>query len=46
MGLHPGGVVRLQQNRPSVVLEVGETSVALDREICREIYVLPLLDSS
>jgi DtxR family Mn-dependent transcriptional regulator len=42
LGIQTGGVVRLQQSRPSVVLQVGETSVALDREICREIFVLPL----
>ncbi len=42
LGIQTGGVVRLQQTRPSVVLQVGQTSVALDREICREIFVLPL----
>ena len=42
LGILPGGVVRLRQKRPSVVLEAGETAVALDAEICREIFVLPL----
>jgi DtxR family Mn-dependent transcriptional regulator len=42
LGLHPGELVRLQQSRPSVVVQVGETSVALDAEICRDIFVLPL----
>ncbi|MCZ6833410.1 MAG: metal-dependent transcriptional regulator [Acidobacteria bacterium] len=42
LGIQAGGVIRLQQNHPSVVVQVGETSVALDREICNEIFVLPL----
>ena len=42
LGIRAGGVLRLQQNHPSVVVQVGETTVALDREICSEIYVLPL----
>ncbi|MFQ5668891.1 MAG: metal-dependent transcriptional regulator [Acidobacteriota bacterium] len=42
LGLEPGGRVRLQQNHPAVIVQIGETSVALDREICGEIYVLPL----
>ncbi|MBI5967080.1 MAG: metal-dependent transcriptional regulator [Deltaproteobacteria bacterium] len=39
LGLIPGSVVRLAQRRPSYVLEVGETALALDEEIVREIYV-------
>jgi len=39
LGLIPGSVVRLAQRRPSFVLEVGETALALDEEIVREIYV-------
>ena len=42
MRLAAGGEIRLQQNHPSVVVQVGETTVALDREICSEIFVLPL----
>lgn len=42
LGIQAGGMIRLQQNHPSVVVQVGETSVALDREICNEIFVLPL----
>ena len=42
LGIQAGGLIRLQQNHPSVVVQVGETSVALDREICNEIFVLPL----
>ncbi|MDH4265883.1 MAG: metal-dependent transcriptional regulator [Deltaproteobacteria bacterium] len=39
MGLIPGSVVKLNQKRPSFVLEVGETTLALDEDIVREIYV-------
>ena len=42
LGIQAGGMIRLQQNHPAVVVQVGETSVALDKEICNEIYVLPL----
>ena len=39
MGIIPGSVVRLHQKRPSYVLEIGETTLALDGEIVKEIYV-------
>lgn len=39
LGVVPGCVVRLHQKRPSFVLEIGETTIALDPEISREIYV-------
>jgi len=39
LGLIPGSVVRLAQKHPSFVLEIGETTLALDEEIVREIYV-------
>lgn len=39
LGLIPGSVVRLAQKRPSIVLEIGETMLALDEDIGREIYV-------
>ena len=38
-GLVPGSEVRLAQKRPSLVLELGETTLALDRDIAREVYV-------
>jgi DtxR family Mn-dependent transcriptional regulator len=38
-GIVPGSVVRLHQKSPSYVLEVGQTTLALDREIVDEIYV-------
>jgi DtxR family transcriptional regulator, Mn-dependent transcriptional regulator len=39
LGLSPGSVIRLAQRRPSFVLEVGETTLALDVDIVKEIYV-------
>jgi DtxR family Mn-dependent transcriptional regulator len=39
MGILPGSVVRMHQKNPSCVLEIGETTLALDREIIRDIYV-------
>jgi DtxR family Mn-dependent transcriptional regulator len=39
LGLIPGSVVKLAQKHPSFVLEIGETTLALDEEIVREIYV-------
>lgn len=42
LGVIPGCIVRLHQRRPSFVLEIGETTLALDPEISREIYVLEL----
>jgi len=39
LGLIPGSVVKLAQKRPSFVLEIGETTLALDDDFVREIYV-------
>lgn len=39
LGIIPGASIRLRQKRPSVVLEVGETTVALDSEIAADLYV-------
>jgi DtxR family Mn-dependent transcriptional regulator len=36
-GLIPGSALRLAQRRPCFVLELGETTLALDEEIVREI---------
>jgi Fe2+ transport system protein FeoA len=38
-GLVPGARVRLRQRRPALVLEVGETTLALDAALAREIRV-------
>ena len=39
LGIVPGSIVRMHQKNPSHVLQIGETSLALDREIVRDIYV-------
>jgi DtxR family Mn-dependent transcriptional regulator len=41
MGVVPGSTIRLHQRAPSFVIELGETTIALDPEIAREIYVKP-----
>ena len=38
-GVAPGSLVRLRQKRPSYVIEIGSTSLALDPDVAREIYV-------
>ncbi len=38
-GLVPGSEVRLGQKKPSFVVELGETTLALDGDIAREVYV-------
>ena len=38
-GLAPGRFVRLRQRHPAIVLQVGETELALDRAAAREIVV-------
>jgi len=42
LGVVPGSEVRLHQRAPAFVIEVGETTIALDPEIASEIYVKPL----
>jgi len=39
LGIVPGSKMRLHQKKPSYVVQVGETTVALDDEIARGIYV-------
>jgi len=41
LGIVPGSRVRLLQRNPSFVLEIGQTTVAVDRDITDEIYVKP-----
>ncbi len=38
-GLTPGTVVKLHQKKPSFVVQIGETDLAIDSEIARNIYV-------
>jgi len=44
-GVVPGSEVLLRQKAPSYVIEVGETTIALDSEIAGEIYVKQVVDS-
>jgi DtxR family Mn-dependent transcriptional regulator len=39
MGLTPGTLVKLHQRQPSFILDLGETQLAVDRDIAAEIYV-------
>jgi len=39
IGLTPGAMVKLHQRRPSFILDLGETQIAIDREIAQEIFV-------
>lgn len=39
MGVVPGSVVKLHQKKPSYVIQLGETMVAVDKEITKEIFV-------
>lgn len=39
LGILPGGEIRVSQKRPACVVRVGETEIALDQEVVRNIYV-------
>ena len=39
LGLMPGARVRLVQKRPAVVLQIGETVIALDPEVAAAILI-------
>ncbi len=39
LGVTPGTQIRLHQRHPSYVVEMGETTLALDREVAGDIYV-------
>lgn len=39
MGLVPGTIIRIRQRRPTLVLQVGHTDLALDRQAGEEIFV-------
>jgi len=38
-GITPGSVIKLHQRKPSIVLQIGETDLALDYDIAKNIYV-------
>lgn len=42
MGVVPGSHVKLHQKKPSYVIQLGETMIAVDREITKEIFVKKL----
>ncbi len=42
LGVIPGSEIRLHQRSPSYVIEVGETTIALDPEIASEVFVKPV----
>ncbi len=46
LGVIPGSEIRLHQRSPAFVIEVGETTIALDPEIASEIYVKPVVESA
>lgn len=39
MGVVPGTVVKLHQKKPSYVIQLGETMIAVDKDITKEIFV-------
>jgi DtxR family Mn-dependent transcriptional regulator len=39
LGIIPGSLIRMHQKHPSFVLEIGQTTLALDGEIVKDIYV-------
>jgi DtxR family Mn-dependent transcriptional regulator len=41
LGVIPGSELKLHQRSPSYVIEIGETTIALDPEIAGEIFVKP-----
>jgi Fe2+ transport system protein FeoA len=42
LGLVPGAPIELRQTAPALVVQVGETTLALDREIGADLYVRPI----
>jgi DtxR family Mn-dependent transcriptional regulator len=39
LGIVPASMVRMHQKKPSYVLQIGETTIALDKDIVKDIYV-------
>lgn len=46
LGLVPGSLIRLRQKLPAFIVQVGETEVALDESVAREVYVSRLTGSA
>lgn len=45
IGIIPGSIIRLIQKRPSVVLQIDETTIAVDPELARDIFVKRVPDN-
>ncbi len=45
IGIIPGSIIKLIQKKPSVVLQIDETTVAVDPELAGEIYVKRVSES-
>jgi DtxR family Mn-dependent transcriptional regulator len=43
MGVVPGSIIKMHQKKPSFVIQLGETMIAVDREIAKDIYVKKVL---
>ena len=39
LGIIPGGVILLHQKQPTYVIRIGETELALDKDLAKEIFV-------
>jgi DtxR family transcriptional regulator, Mn-dependent transcriptional regulator len=39
MGIVPGSIIKLHQRKPSYVIQIGETTIAVDKDITKEIFV-------
>jgi len=39
LGIVPGSIIRLHQKQPTYLIKIGETELALDRELAKEIFV-------
>jgi DtxR family Mn-dependent transcriptional regulator len=45
IGIIPGSVIKLIQKKPSVVLQIDETTIAVDPELARDIFVKRVQDN-
>ena len=39
LGIVPGSRIRLHQKRPTCVIQIGETDIAIDAEVARQVFV-------
>lgn len=45
IGIIPGSIIKLIQKKPSVVLQIDETTIAVDPELARDIFVKRVADN-